>query len=123
MMLHSDSYYIWILTRFMSLIEYPINKLCVCVCVCVCAGFVYFGELSELQDVSVSKTMNDLLSFSGHVLVLLTHSSQFSKYTDWPADRQTDRQRFLDTLFMQLCPPIKLHQPSCNTRASSYPLC
>ncbi len=37
--LHLDSYYIWILTRFMSIIEYP-NEEIIRVCVCVCVSGV-----------------------------------------------------------------------------------
>lgn len=47
-----------------------------------CLGYVYLGELPELQDISVAEAVDDPLSLPSHVLVLLAQRAQFGEFTD-----------------------------------------
>lgn len=50
----------------------------------------YLGELSELQDVSLSQTLDDALPLSGHILILLSQSSHLGELSDGPVRRSTE---------------------------------
>lgn len=60
----------------------------------------HLGELSELQDVSVSEAVDDLLSLSGHVLVLLAQSSQFGECADRPATHRLTAELVYKTFIL-----------------------
>lgn len=51
---------------------------------------LHLRQLPKFHDVSLSEAVDDPLSLSGHVLILLTQRCQFGEFTDRPA--HTDAQ-------------------------------